>query len=244
MKRTFIKSVTAAVLLLAATSASALTPEECGAPRAKFTNVGFVYSHLGMGEYPKLHSDFGVNLTKGRTYYLHRPIAGMLRFGIDAVWTDLNYANYKVNEYYTVDMNSDYMNSFCIHEMGVGVQVGPSVTVNLFKRLQASAYFRYNPSLYCMYSDDFSAGFGNMFTGGFSLNYGVFGLGVETRFGKSKMKVLDLGWFQGDGGGDDYDEGMYYAGGQGYDGTYAEQKTSDKITSKLSGVRAYICLRF
>lgn len=238
MKRVLFKAVAAAVMLLSAASASALDREECGEPRAKFTNVGFVYSHLRQGDYPKLHSDFGASLFKGRTYYMHRPIAGMMRFGIDAVWSDLSYVNYKVNEHYPQEWGEEEVNRFNIHEVGIGMQVGPSVTVNLCKRLQMSAYFRYNPTLQCFYADEFTAGFGNMFTGGFSLNYGVVGLGIETRFGKSKTKRL----FNFGSGGDDDDDNEDY----GYDDEEESPapKLSSRLTSRLSGLRAYICLRF
>lgn len=232
MKRNFIKSALATLLLLITANVSAVTREACGEPRGKFTNVGFVYSNFEQDNYPKLHSNIGFNLTKGRTYYLHKPIANMLRIGIDAVWSDLSYSNYKVNEYYSLTDETD-MAKYTIHEMAIGMQVGPSVTVNLCKRLQMSAYFRYNPSLQCIYNDGFFAGFGNMFTGGFSVNYGAIGLGVETRFGQSKMKSI-LNFNSIVGGDDEEDD----------EEVDKSSSKSSKITSKFSGVRAYICFRF
>lgn len=236
MKRVFFKAVTAAVMLLSAASASATPFGDNGEPRAKFTNVGFVHSHLKQSDYPKLSSDIGVSLAKGRTYYLHKPIANMLRIGIDAVWSDVNYANYKVNEHYMYDGTSEPdVNKFTIHEIGIGMQVGPSITLNMCKRLQMSAYFRYAPTLECIYNDELNFGYGSMFTGGFSANYGVIGLGIETRFGKSKMKHLSLNFFE-NGGDDDDDEG--------YEEPEDDLKPSGRIMSTLSGLRAFICLRF
>lgn len=42
---------------------------------------------------PDLKSNYGASFTTGRTFYLHKPIGGFLRFGIDVTWFDLNYTN-------------------------------------------------------------------------------------------------------------------------------------------------------
>ena len=57
----------------------------------------FSWSQLTMtfdGE-PKQKSELGFAFTSGRTYFLHgKPIAGMLKIGIDATWVDLGYTKY------------------------------------------------------------------------------------------------------------------------------------------------------
>ena len=82
----------AAAWLLTSVAASAQEPE---AWRPKYVNLSFVSQKLDFGEGEKLKSRFGAAFTTGRSYYLHKkPVAGMIRFGIDATWIDLSYANY------------------------------------------------------------------------------------------------------------------------------------------------------
>lgn len=219
------------ILILAHLPASALTPEECGNPRGKFTNIGFAYEKVNQSNYPKLHSDYGVNFSKGTTYYLHKPIAGMLRFGIDAVWADVNYANYKVHEIFSSPTVHDA--EFSIHSVNLGMHVGPSATVNLFKRLQAQTYFRYNPSLSLLVNDgEVQAGFANMFVGGFAVNYGFIGLGIEARFGSTKAKTYVDAY---DHIGDDDNN---------YEEWTPESSGSKKVKTKFSGFRTFISFRF
>lgn len=214
----------ALVMLIPFQSALALDAEECGKPRGRFTNLGFAYTHLNQEGYPKLHSDLGFSLSKGTTYHLHKPIAGCLRFGIDATWFDLTYENYKVREHYLNDIDD-----FSIHHIDLGLQVGPSVTVNLFRRFQAHAYFRYAPTLALMYNnDELQAGFANMFTGGVCVSYGVIGVGIESRFGSSKMNS----YFEND---DYYDSDSE---------DWTDAIGSRKVKTKFSGLRAYISFRF
>ncbi len=227
MKKFFPCLLVALTALCSAFPASAFCREECGEPRGRFTNIAFVYSKMSQGEMPKIHSDIGVAFTKGNTYYLHKPIAGMLRFGIDAVWTDISYANYKVNQYtpsYSSPSGFD-LYDYSIHQVDLGLQAGLSATVNLFRRFQASAYFRYNPCLQVLSNDgEVQPGFANMFVGGVSVSYSFIGLGIESRFGRCKAKT----YFNPD----DIDENW-----SGFSG-------SDKVTTKLSGIRAYLSIRF
>lgn len=88
----------AAAWLLTSVAASAQEPE---AWRPKYVNLSFVSQKLDFGEGEKLKSRFGAAFTTGRSYYLHKkPVAGMIRFGIDATWIDLSYANYSREETY------------------------------------------------------------------------------------------------------------------------------------------------
>lgn len=226
MRKTAPGLILALLMALMSQNAFALDAEKCGKPRGRFTNFSFAYSHLDQEGYPKLHSDIGFALTKGNTYYLHKPIAGCLRFGIDAVWADITYDNYKVNEYDRLGM----LNDFSIYHVDLGMQVGPSATVNLFRRFQVSAYFRYNPTLSMMYNnDEIQVGLSNMFTGGASVSYGIIGLGIEARFGQSKIK-------------------SYFDNSDNINFSDSDEWTdvvgSRKLTTKFSGLRAYISLRF
>ena len=62
--------------------------------RAKYFNLGYVRQKLADKTYGgELESDFGASLSWGKTYYLHRkPLFGMLEFGLDWSWMDINYA--------------------------------------------------------------------------------------------------------------------------------------------------------
>lgn len=228
MKKLILTALCILTALMASPTASALDPAACGKARGRFTNIGFVYDHITQSPLPRLHSDVGINFTKGNTYFLHKPIAGLLRFGIDAVWTDITYSNYKVHQIYdNADKNYDYD----IHHVELGVQAGVSATVNLFKRLQAQAYFRYNPTFSAMLNDgELQAGYANMWVTGVSVTYGFFGFGVESRFGKTKCKsYFDINDV------DDFE----------FEEEWTNPFTSgDKILTKFSGVRAFVQFRF
>ena len=53
--------------------------------RAKYFNIGYVKQTLTDKTFGgDITSDFGVSLSYGKTYYLHKkPIAGMIKFGLD-----------------------------------------------------------------------------------------------------------------------------------------------------------------
>ena len=127
--------------------------------RSKYFNLNYVnqklspdidgWDKLGGGE---LKSDFGAAIVWGKTYYLHKkPLAGMIKFGIDWSWMDLNYAQYKLETY---DYDTDELYSEKAHQLEYGMQIGPSVTINPVHHLKVSAYFRVTPSYSMMYLND------------------------------------------------------------------------------------------
>ena len=131
----------AAAWLLTSVAASAQEPE---AWRPKYVNLSFVSQKLDFGEDEKLKSRFGAAFTTGRSYYLHKkPVAGMIRFGIDATWIDLSYANYSREETYDDGYGTE-IEKLTAHQAEIGMQVGPSVTVRPLRKLQAHlcAFFR------------------------------------------------------------------------------------------------------
>ena len=139
----------AAAWLLTSFAASAQEPE---AWRPKYVNLSFVSQKLDFGEGEKLKSRFGAAFTTGRSYYLHKkPLAGMIKFGIDWSWMDLNYAQYKLETY---DYDTDELYSEKAHQLEYGMQIGPSVTINPVHHLKVSAYFRVTPSYSMMYLND------------------------------------------------------------------------------------------
>lgn len=155
--------------------------------RNKYINLGFINTTMLQDGIPDLKSNYGVSFTVGRTYFLHKkPIAGFLRFGIDATWLDLNYTNYKIKHitYWGTD-NYQY------HQGEVSMHVGPSITLTPVKQFNINGYFRYAPSFSAMYKDDiFYGNYATFFVGGAYISYGVFGVGFEKRFGNCKYKEL------------------------------------------------------
>lgn len=193
--------------------------------RKKYRNLSFSTIEMKQGDAPSLKSNYGAAFTTGRTYFVHKkPIAGMIRFGVDATWFDINYNNYKV-EYRYSDQGESKSEVSSFHQADIGVQVGPSITVNPISKLNVHGYFRYAPSFSALYDgDSFRGGYASYFVGGGAVSYGVIGLGVEARFGGCNYKTF--------GGGEDEDKG------------YDAEPTTTISKSKFSGMRVYLTFRF
>lgn len=209
------------LLLCAAGSAGAEEAPEKPRPPRKYVNFGFSMLELRQPDFPALKSNYGASFTVGRTYFLHRkPVAGILRFGIDATWFDLNYTNYKL-EFHDQESQPETMS---YHQAELAMQVGPSVSVNPVGKLNIHTYFRYAPSFSGLYDGNvFLGNYAAVFVGGGAVSYGKVGLGVEARFGDSRYKELFGGDKEEKSGGDESD-------------------TSEKTT--FSGLRVYFSLRF
>lgn len=205
--------------------------------RTKFMNIAYVNQSItdeSQDQKVKYKSQFGVSFNLGNTYYLHRAIAGVLRFGLDAVWTDINYAKYKdanidlnipdsgnINE---EDINGDYdLGEFDLgmHQLEVGIGLGPAVNVapfgkktNGLKSLRVQAYFHFLPSYSALIMTEDGEtsvhhGFCPMFTAGGNIQYKIISLGVEARWGSAKYKGASFD--SGDSeGGDSADEKVKY----------------------------------
>lgn len=210
------------LLLCAAGSAGAQENPEKPQPPAKYVNFGFSMPELRQPDFPALKSNYGASFTVGRTYFLHRkPIAGILRIGIDATWFDINYTNYKLE----LRDKQSQPETMSYHQAEVAMQVGPSVSVNPVGKLNIHTYFRYAPSFSGLYDgDQFLGNYATVFVGGGAVSYGKVGLGVEARFGGCRYKELF-------GGGDEEEK----SGGD-------ESATVEKTT--FSGLRVYFSLRF
>ncbi len=157
--------------------------------KKKYRNLSFTTTTMRQNNAPDLKSNYGAAFTVGRTFYLHKnSIARMLRFGIDATWFDLNYANYKIEHITHWETNEyDY------HQGEVSMQVGPSVVLNPVSKLNIHAYFRYTPTFSVLYADDtFYGNYATLFVGGGSVSYGVIGVGIESRFGSCNYKEFDI----------------------------------------------------
>lgn len=187
--------------------------------RAKYFNIAYASQSLTWEDVNGTwKSKIGVGLTSGKTYYLHKkPILGMIKFGIDWSYLDLNFGMYD-NKYvfpdrYTEDEEGNYYSSGNSsdgwdsndtddeedesgdwYQAEIGMQVGPSVTINPIGHLKVSGYFRYAPCASVLYVDDeVSCSFASFFVCGGAVSYKAISLGVEGRWGSAKYKsVVDI----------------------------------------------------
>jgi hypothetical protein len=138
-------------------------------------------------------SDWGAAFTKGRTFALHyRPVGRVLYFGLDAIWSDINYAQYSI----AGDSSAK------LHQADVSVGAGPSVHILPVGRLGIHTYFRYLPTYgLCMDEDMIMGGFASMFTTGAAVSWSAISLGAETRWGTGDYKLISP--IDGEEGGDD-----------------------------------------
>lgn len=156
--------------------------------RSKFINIGYVFQTLTFPELDnmKWKSDIGISFSSGQTYYLHKkPIAGMMKFGLDVTWFDVNYAKYSGN---TKALNTPSENEADIklglHQADVALQIGPSFTINPVDHLKVAVYFRYMPTFSCVILDkEFGYNYVSFFNAGISVSYKVISIGFENRWG-------------------------------------------------------------
>lgn len=154
--------------------------------RSKYNNIAFNNSVMSQDGIPDLLSNYGVSYSVGRTFYLHSPIAGFLRFGIDATWLDLSYTSYKIKH-----ITHSQTNIYQYHHGEVAMQVGPSLSMQFLGWMNLHGYFRYAPSYSLLYADDaFYGNYATFFTGGASLSLGAIGFGFEARWGECDYDVL------------------------------------------------------
>lgn len=226
---------TALVLLLALFAAGAVSAQgkeakEAKDParfRPKYRNISFSTQKMSFeGSDFGEASKFGFGFTTGRSYILHkRPIAGMLRLGIDATWFDLNYGNW----------NGQILDEkYWMHKADIAMGVGFGVHVNPISRLGVHAYFRFNPTFTTMFQNmtagqlEIDGGYASYFTTGGAISWGVISLGAEARFGGGKYHALKAPSFEEGDGDDDIDLDLGF----------------DKIKHKLKGMRVYVSFRF
>lgn len=164
--------------------------------RSKYFNLGYNMENLTNDDSTsELTRTFGTSITIGRTFYLHKsPIAGMIKFGLDWSYIDINAAGYNYKySYWESDSegsnNTLETDEYSIYKMEVGMQFGPSVTVNPIDYLKISAYFRYSPC-YSVVLDDalqFNGSYGSYMNAGLAVSYKVISVGYEMRWGTSNI---------------------------------------------------------
>ena len=180
--------------------------------RGSYFNIGYVNSKLNQDEIGKIENDWGAFFATGKTFYLHKkPILNFIKFGIDATWFDLSYSQYKLETLWDEET---------FHHAEASMHVGPSVTFTPVNGLNISGYFRYAPTFSAIYStaNNYSLGYATRFVGGASLSYKVFGVGFESRFGKSDLEPFNV--------------------------LLDEDGEGDKVSTRLTGFRVYITFRY
>ena len=176
----------------AAIIAGAVSAQDVTIPKRNYINLAFATQELKPAEDgfdgDGLKSDMGLAAEFGRTFFFNgrKPIAGMVRIGIDWSYLDLQYASFK-QEFGDESIDSHFAN--------IGMQFGPSVTVTPFEKLNLKAYIRYAPS-FAAFSpeswDNVKFGYAGYITGGVQASYRFITLGVELRSCKAKMSNINI----------------------------------------------------
>ncbi|MDE5731367.1 MAG: hypothetical protein K2H81_07620 [Alistipes sp.] len=200
--------------------------------RSKYFNIGYVNQKVTdktSGE--KLKSDFGASLSWGKTFYLHKkPLFGMMKFGLDWSWLDINYAKSSLaylEEETLATFKSD------VHQAEFGMQFGPSVTVNPVHHLKVGVYFRVTPSYSLLYLDEtVHHHYVTFCNAGCTVAWKVVSLGIEWRWGTAKYNGITFN--------EDYDEDPSWEEGEIGDLLLDTPKRKFKTNS----VRFYVGFRF
>lgn len=157
--------------------------------RRKYINLSYVTQTLtDKSKDVEYESDWGLSIVKGVTYYLHaKPIAGIMKFGIDWTKLDLNGVKYQTPQVFR--RYEDY--SITTYQVDYSMHVGPSLTVNPIDHLKINVYGRYAPTVSFVIHEDGSDTEGlynyvSFFVVGGAISYKTLSVGIETRWGKSK----------------------------------------------------------
>lgn len=154
--------------------------------RAKYRNLSYGIQTLKSG-HKDMKSDMAFGLTFGRTYYLHKkPIAGIMKFGLDWSYLDINFAKYPdipALKSTQSNVSDDQMPDLSVMQIEAGMSIGPSLTINPVNQLKLSLYFRVTPSYSLMMQNhELYHHYATFFNAGFTVAYKIISLGVENRW--------------------------------------------------------------
>lgn len=225
--------------------------------RKKYWKIGMASPNLKRtdGEEMDWKTEFSVFIQRGKTVYLHKkPIAGMIKIGIDWGLYDLTYSKLKLkdtertsNTTQTTEGFDDIVSenpsmSGMLSSMGMGVNlgmhkidyslhVGPSISVNPWNKLIGTAYFHVRPTASGIIQNDvFSYGFGCNMAAGISVAYKLLSLGIEGVWGSIK-----------------YTQNSFNDNSDDDDDSTNDNKVSifdtKKFKLKQSGIRFYLAFR-
>lgn len=167
------------LLLALLFAASSLSAQGVDILRRKYSQVSFGKNTFIHNDW-KMKSDFAINYTNGRTFYLHEDeVAGLIRFAVDGTWTDFTYSKY--TRPLLVDGKN---NNYKFHQVEYALNVGPSVHINPIEDIFIHTYFRYAPAYSLLMGDKQIYGnYATYFVTGLSVSYNFIALGFEGRFG-------------------------------------------------------------
>lgn len=174
------------LILMSLLTASALYAQDVDILRRKYSQVSFGKNTFKLDDW-KMKSDFAINYTNGRTFYLHEDeVAGLIRFAIDGSWTDLTYAKY--TRPLVVEQKQ---NNYKFHQLDYALNVGPSVHINPVEDVFVHTYFRYAPA-YSLFMGDkqIYGNYATYFVTGLSVSYNFIALGFEGRFGNCNYQNI------------------------------------------------------
>ena len=174
------------LILMSLLTASALYAQDVDILRRKYSQVSFGKNTFKLDDW-KMKSDFAINYTNGRTFYLHEDeVAGLIRFAIDGSWTDLTYAKY--TRPLVVEQKQ---NNYKFHQLDYALNVGPSVHINPIEDVFVHTYFRYAPA-YSLFMGDkqIYGNYATYFVTGLSVSYNFIALGFEGRFGNCNYQNI------------------------------------------------------
>ncbi len=195
-------------------------------------------------------TDYSVFIQQGRTAYFHsKPLWGMVKFGLDYGFLDINYSKLKLKSYTSATTSSvvgggsstggfDEIESeepdgsalsalgvdLGMHKLEYSLHIGPSISINPWNHIIVAAYFHVMPVASGILEDDnFSYGFGVSMAAGASVSYKVISVGIEGLWNKIKYKQVSFD-------DESIDEGNIF--------------TSEEFKLKQKGPRFYIAFRF
>lgn len=184
----------------------------------RYTRIGYSWSQTGIKDGAVYDGQYGFDFVKGVSYRVHKkPIAKILKFSVDATWTDIQFSKYKdpaisgkwtseidetINNDYEedgMDFNIGYMSLSYSLGVGPSVCVAPFLLLNnkALAPLHANLYFHYNPTFtaYLASQDgdvEISGAYCNMFSFGGNIVYKWIGIGIEGKWGSGKFKPVDF----------------------------------------------------
>ncbi len=222
--------------------------------RKKYLKLGMMFPTVkyveGDGEL-SWNTDMAFMLQMGKTAYLHaKPIAGMVKIGLDWGLLCFNYEKLKPkNDYIFAEPDDYYGNSdddefvslpdLGMHKIEWAPHIGPSVSVNPWKHLITSAYFHVMPTAsLILANDELSSGFGCVMAAGVSVAYKSFSLGFEWAWSTIKYTQSS---FDDEEDCFDYDDGWGSdMSSVGFDNVFS----TEKFKLKTSCPRIYLSIRW
>jgi hypothetical protein len=174
--------------------------------KAGYTNIAFAWQsiHLDTGlpeadRIKLLLSDWGLSFSTGQSFILNRePIAGMLRFGIDATWFDFNIARLSLNPMFDPGIPMDSyggggysgQEALRTYQTEFSMGIGLSAHLNPIGNFGLHTYVRYNPTvtLFTDFRDSIEGGYTSGIIFGGAVSWDTISLGVEGRWGFGSYK--------------------------------------------------------